>query len=79
MAQFALVYLGGNPPATPLKDTRSVSAEGVTQGGSIGMSGYTIIEVDTIEAAVEAAQSCPFVDIGGTIEVSQIMEMPCSK
>jgi hypothetical protein len=40
------------------------------------MSGYTIIEVDSMEAALEIAKACPFLDIGGSLEVSELMQMP---
>jgi len=40
------------------------------------MSGYTIIEVDSMDAALSIAKSCPFLDIGGSLEVSELVEMP---
>jgi len=64
-------------PANPLKDTRTVNSDGtVTQGGTTSMSGYTVIEVDSMEAALEFAKACPFLDIGGSLEVSELMQMP---
>ena len=67
-------------PANPLKDTRTVDSDGnVTNGGSSTMSGYTIIEVDSMEAALSIAKVCPFLDIGGSLEVSELVEMPGQK
>ncbi len=43
------------------------------------MSGYTIIEVDSMKAALLIAKACPFLDIGGSLEVSQLVEMPGQK
>ncbi len=64
-------------PANPFKDTRTVNADGtVTTGSTTSMSGYTIIEADTMEAALEMAKACPFLDIGGSLEVSELMKMP---
>jgi len=40
------------------------------------MSGYSIIEAASIEEATTIAKACPFLDIGGTIEVSELMVMP---
>jgi len=40
------------------------------------MSGYTIIEVDSMEVALELAKACPFLDIGGSLEVSELLQMP---
>jgi hypothetical protein len=40
------------------------------------MSGYTIIEAESIEAALEKAKACPFLDIDGSLEVSELVQMP---
>ncbi len=64
-------------PANPLKDTSTVSPDGtVSPGGTTTMSGYTIIEADSMEAAMAIAKACPFLDIGGSLEVSELIEMP---
>ena len=39
------------------------------------MSGYTVIEAKDKAAAIAAAQSCPFLDIGGTMEVAELITM----
>ena len=65
-------------PANPFKDTQMVNPDGsVTPGSTTSMSGYTIIEADSIEMALEIAKACPFLDIGGSLEVSELMKMPC--
>ncbi|UCG74069.1 MAG: hypothetical protein JSV45_06755 [Chromatiales bacterium] len=107
MAQYLLVYLGGNQPsspeegkqhfakymewlsslgdsvvspANPLKNTSTVNPDGtVTTGGTTTMSGYTIIEADSIDAALSSARTCPFLDIGGSLEVSELAQMPMQK
>lgn len=64
-------------PANPLKDTSTVHPDGsVTAGGSTSMSGYTIIEADSMETALSIARDCPFLDVGGSLEVSELIEMP---
>ena len=64
-------------PANPLKNTHTVSPDGTaTTGGTSTMSGYTIVEADSMEAALSMAQACPFLDIGGSLEVSERIEMP---
>ena len=64
-------------PANPLKDTSTVNPDGtVTTGGTTTMSGYTIIEADSTESALSIAKACPFLDIGGSLEVSELMQMP---
>lgn len=104
MAQYVIVYLGGNQPATPeegkqhfakymewlsslgdsavspanpLKNTSTVNPDGtITSGGTTTMSGYTIIEADSMDAALSIAKACPFLEIGGSLEVSELMQMP---
>ncbi len=56
--------------------SKTVNAQGVADdGGPNPLSGIAIIEVEKIEDALEIAKDCPHCDIGGTIEVAQIMEM----
>ena len=63
-------------PANPLKDTTVVNPDGtVTAGSTTAMSGFTIVEAESQEAALEMAKSCPFLEIGGTLEVSELMQM----
>jgi len=64
-------------PTIPLKDTTTVSSDGtIKQGGSSAMSGFSIIKADSMQAALSIAQACPFLEIGGSLEVSELMEMP---
>ena len=64
-------------PMNPFKETRTVHPDGtITPGSSIAMSGYTILEVDSMEKALNITRDCPFLEIGGSIEVSELMEIP---
>ena len=64
-------------PANPFKNTSTVNPDGtVSTGSTTSMSGYTIIEADSMETALEIAKACPFLDIGGSLEVSELMQMP---
>ena len=64
-------------PANPINNTHTVNPDGmVTMGSTTSMSGYTIIDVDTMETALEHARACPFLDIGGSLEISELMKMP---
>ena len=40
------------------------------------MSGYTIIEADSLEMALEIVKAFPFLEIGGSLEVSELILMP---
>ncbi len=63
--------------ANPLKDTHVISTEGgkAQAGSSTMMSGFSVLEAPSIEAAVLMSESCPFLKIGGTLEVSELIEM----
>ena len=64
-------------PANPFKNTSTVKSDGtVTTGSTTSMSGYTIIEAGSMETALEIAKACPFLDIGGSLEVSELIQMP---
>lgn len=65
-------------PANPIKNTKTVNPDSsVTDRGTTTMSGYTIIEAESVDKVLEIAKSCPFLDIGGSLEVSELIEMPC--
>ena len=63
-------------PANPLKNTTIVNSDGsVTSGSKTSMSGYTIVEADSMDAALAIAKACPFLEIGGSLEVSELVQM----
>ena len=63
-------------PANPLKNTSTVNPDGtITSGSKTSMSGYTIIEADSKDAALDIARACPFLDLGGSLEVSELIQM----
>ena len=67
-------------PMMPLKDTSTVSSDGtLSKGGSSAMSGFSIISADSIDDALAMAKACPFLEIGGSLEVSELMQMPAQK
>ena len=64
-------------PGTPLKNTRIVSATGVSEdSGPDPMSGFTIVSADSMDAALEIARACPTLELDGTLEVAEMMQMP---
>jgi hypothetical protein len=61
----------------PLKNTHTVNCDGsVSTQSSTLMSGYTVVEADSLDATLEIAKACPFLDIGGSLEVSELVQMP---
>lgn len=61
----------------PVGMSKTVTESSVEDnGGANPLSGYSIVEADSIEAACEMAKGCPILDGGkGTVEVAPIMEM----
>ena len=43
------------------------------------MSGYTVIEADSMEAVLLIPKACPFLDIGCSLEVPELLQMPDKK
>lgn len=60
----------------PVGKSKTVSASGVADdGGSNPLSGVSLVEAESIEAAIEMAKPSPHIEAGGTIEVAQAMDM----
>lgn len=62
-------------PGTPLGMSKTVSSEGVVDnGGSNPLCGYSVVQANSLDAAVDMAKSCPHIEFG-TMEVAEMMEM----
>ena len=63
-------------PGTPFKGTKIVTSSDIQdENDPNAMKGFAVVKAESIEAAIEIAKSDPFLEIGGTIRVSQMMEM----
>jgi hypothetical protein len=63
-------------PGTPLLDSKIVKSSGVEEDKDPNaLKGFAVVKAESIEAAIEIAKSDPFLENGGTIHVSQMMEM----
>ena len=63
-------------PMVPVKNPHTVNSDGsVSNGSSIGMTGYTIIQAESIEKAIEYAKLCPFLELNGSLEVAEIVQL----
>ena len=63
-------------PGTPLPVSKIVTSSRVEDDHDPNsMKGFAVVKAESIVAAVEIAQSDPFLENGGTIRVSQMMEM----
>jgi uncharacterized protein YciI len=63
-------------PGTPLLVSKIVTFGCVEDDSDPNsMKGFAVVKAENIEAAVKIAKSDPFLENGGTIRVSQMMEM----
>ena len=58
----------------PLGRAKIVSADGVSDEGGAKLTGFSILEADSLEAAVEMTKACPHLAIG-QVEVVEMKEM----
>ena len=64
-------------PAAPLKNPTTINPDGsIAEGSTTSMSGYTIVQAETMEEVLDMGKACPFLEIGGSLEISELMEMP---
>jgi hypothetical protein len=57
---------GGNP----FGQSNSIASNGsVTSSGGAGLTGYSIIKADSLQAATDSAKGCPVLASGGGVEV----------
>lgn len=47
----------------------------ISEGGSRGLNGYSVVAADSLDAAVEMAKGCPVVAIGGAVDVYELIAM----
>lgn len=67
-------------PGMPLGRAKVVSADGVSDEGGTKLTGFSIVEADNLEAAVEMTKTCPHLVIGPVevVEMQQV-ESPASE
>jgi hypothetical protein len=60
---------GGNP----VSQARTIGADGAVSdgGGANPATGYSLIEADSLDAAVALAKGCPVLGGGSTVEVAE--------
>ena len=67
----ALIY-----PGMPCSSAKIVASSGITDGsGAPPVSGISVVEAETMEAATAMARSCPHLDMDGDIVVAEGIDM----
>ena len=60
----------------PFGHSRTISSSGSkADGGSAGLTGYSILEAGDLAEAVRKTKGCPVLDSGGSVEVYESMPM----
>jgi hypothetical protein len=68
----AAVVDGGAPTGT----AKTVGSGGtVSDGGSRGLTGYSIVSAESLDSAVELAKDCPVLEVGGAVDVYEAIAM----
>jgi len=73
MGQHEASFADGGAPTIM---NMTVTADGMSEGGGPNpLTGYSVIESDSPEAACVIAEGCPIIADGGSVEIAQIHEM----
>ena len=63
-------------PGNPFGPSATVASDGsVSQGAPSGLSGYSVITADSLEAATGHAKGCPHLNVGGRVDVYETFEV----
>ena len=61
-------------PGTPLGLPRRITLDGISdESGSNRLTGFSIVQADSIDIVIDMAKACPHLEIG-TVEVSEVIE-----
>ncbi len=62
-------------PGVPLKKAKTVSSGGVWDNNSSNrLTGFSVVQADSMDAAIEMAKGCPHLE-HGTVDVAEAMDM----
>ncbi len=63
-------------PGNPFGPSKTVASDGsVGDGGASGLSGYSVLTADSLDAAAELAKGCPVLTAGGSVEVYETFDV----
>ncbi|WP_316367819.1 hypothetical protein [Candidatus Thiodiazotropha sp. CDECU1] len=64
-------------PGTPVGITKVLTPGGVSEEPSSNpIMGFSILQAESMETALELLKTCPHLEYGGTLEVSEMLPMP---
>jgi hypothetical protein len=62
-------------PGAPLGAASVVSSTGISDSAAAPIQGYSLFRADNLDAAIRLVQSHPFVARGGSLQVSEAMDL----
>ncbi len=63
-------------PGNPFGPSASIATDGTVGGGATsGLTGYTVVSADSLEAATGMAKGCPILQDGGSIDIFETIDM----
>ena len=62
-------------PGNPVGASTSVSASGSNGGVGSGLTGYSVIAADSLDAAAGLVADCPIIAAGGKVDVYETIEV----
>ena len=62
---------GGNP----IGAASTIRADGAVSATGQGITGYSLISAESMDAAVAAAKGCPVLEGGGTVGLNEAIDM----
>ena len=71
--QLGAAVVDGGAPFGP---AATVAPDGsVSDGASVQLTGYSIVDADSLGAATDMAKGCPVLANGGAVQVSEAIDM----
>lgn len=64
-------------PGNPIGASKTIASDGSVSdgGGANPVTGYSIIEAGSLDAALALVKNCPIFDAGGSVEVAETIAM----
>jgi hypothetical protein len=60
----------------PFGGSTAVQGDGRRADIAAGLTGYSIVTAESLEAAASLAKGCPVLDAGGSVEIYEAVEIP---
>jgi YCII-related domain len=63
-------------PGNPFGPSKAVGSDGsASDGAPSGLTGYSVVTADSLDAAAEIAKGCPVLTAGGNVEVYETLDV----